>query len=204
MIEIRFNEEDLKHIHELLNQIKPDERDGAIKKATTKASIYYTQILKQNVAGLYLHIRTGNLAKSIGQRVEFIDGKWQAFIGSGAGEPGVRMIYADILETGGTIFPKKGMFLTIPLGKAMTPSGVARFTAAELKADPSGFGYDSSVIIGGIIFGKNKGKRNMEPLFKLVTSVEIPAFRYMQQTAEYGIDDVADIFIEELERTLNS
>jgi hypothetical protein len=86
----------------------------------------------------------------------------------------------------------------------MTPSGVARFTARDLKVNPSGFGYDSSVIVGGIIFGKNKGKRNMEPLFKLVTSVEIPAFRYMQQTAEYAVDDVADVYIEELERTLNS
>jgi hypothetical protein len=204
MIEVKFNEQDIKRIHELLEQIKPEKKDGAIRRATIKAAIYINGILKQNVAGLYLHIRTGNLARSIGMRVEQIDGQWQATIGSGQGEPGVRMIYADILETGGTIRPKNGMFLTIPLGKAMTPSGVARFTARDLKVNPSGFGYDSSVIVGGIIFGKNKGKRNMEPLFKLVTSVEIPAFRYMQQTAEYAVDDVADVYIEELERTLNS
>ncbi len=101
--------------------------------------------------------------------------------------------YMRILDKGGTIRPKNARFLTIPIGKARTPSGAfARFTARQLMSNPESVGYAGAFIRHGIIFGvptgassslsgKTRGKKasggigrdrwNIEPLFKLVDQV---------------------------------
>ena len=101
--------------------------------------------------------------------------------------------YMRILDKGGTIRPKNGRYLTIPIGKARTPSGAfARFTARQLMSNPESVGYAGAFIRHGIVFGVPEGassslsgdtrgkkasggvgktKWNIEPLFKLVESV---------------------------------
>lgn len=82
--------------------------------------------------------------------------------------------YMRILDKGGTIKPRNGRYLTIPLGAARTPSGAyVRFTARQVISNPESAGYSGTFIRNGIIFGvKGDGDaRTIEPLFKLVEQV---------------------------------
>jgi len=81
--------------------------------------------------------------------------------------------YANIHETGGVIKAKPGKFLTIPLGEALTPSGVPRFSAKEVMDDET---KDTAIIrtaAGAFIVHKRKTRWDF--LFKLVKKVTIPA-----------------------------
>lgn len=76
--------------------------------------------------------------------------------------------YAAIHEYGGTIRPKKGRYLTIPLDAAKTAAGVARGGARM---------FDNTFVqksrAGNLIIFQKKGDRII-PLFVLKESVRIP------------------------------
>lgn len=111
-----------------------------------------------------LHVRSGDMKRSgTAMPVEEDANGLRGGLLVGQGLP-----YAPLQEFGGTIFPTKGTYLTIPIGEALTPSGVPRFTA--LEAEDAGY---STFIKGRIIFGVKDGV--LYPLFLLVTSVTIPA-----------------------------
>ena len=98
--------------------------------------------LVENLSGPILKKRSGNLAASIGMHIEQGSGEITGVVGSGGqsempahiegGEdekvdPMYRMIYANILENGGQIVPGPGKkALAIPIGQALSPSGVAK------------------------------------------------------------------------------
>lgn len=86
--------------------------------------------------------------------------------------------YARIHEYGGTIRAKNVQNLTIPVGEALTAMGVARFSARQVIADPSAYGYTSTFFKHGMLFA-NSGLR-ITPLFVLRPSVRIPARPYMR------------------------
>lgn len=101
--------------------------------------------------------------------------------------------YMRILDKGGVIRPRNTRYLTIPIGKARTPSrAFGRFTARQLMSNPESAGYAGAFIRHGIIFGVPQGassslsggargrkkasggvggRWNIEPLFKLVDQV---------------------------------
>lgn len=96
--------------------------------------------------------------------------------------------YFAIQNVGGTIVPKKGQALAIPIGPALTGNGVARFTAAEVRANPQAFGFQATFIPKGknVIMGRiadahfsatrgQGGRGALVPLFVLVKSVTLPA-----------------------------
>ena len=220
MIEVNIDKKSLGRIQTVLKQIDPKNQDGLIKRGVTAASIFVLDVLLTNVTGVILKVRTGNLARSFGMRVEKQNDQWVGLVGSGAivvnpqiaagginvrANKGMRMVYANILETGGTIKPKGGRkFLTIPLAGAKTAAGVARFTALQAKAGLGG-GYggiarDGTFIKFPIIYGKN-GKK-ITPLFKLVRSVTIPAKLYMSDTALSASSRVGEIMATEIEKGL--
>lgn len=210
-------------IKQSLSNLDPAKQDSAINKGVLSASTFVLKQLLNNVSGIVLKIRTGNLARSLGMRVEKQDGNWVGVVGSGAlvvnprlspaGDEiatlsidrGIRMSYADILETGGTIVPKNRQWLAIPLDAAKTPSGVARFTAQQLREGRAP-GYEGSVIIGGIIFGlsQTKTRSYMTPLFVLKKSVTIPAKRYLSITSEQSASQVGDIMASAIEKGLKN
>lgn len=101
--------------------------------------------------------------------------------------------YGAIQETGGTITTKKAAALTIPLEAMLTGNGVARGTAAQVKANPQAFGYVATFIPKGhsTIFGKAEDGSTI-PLFALKPSVTIPAHNYLDITLRQELGWIAD------------
>jgi hypothetical protein len=219
MLDIVIDKNDMARISAALATLDPDAANSSILSGITKGSAIAVNALIDNLSGPILKKRTGNLAASIGMHIEKSEGVITGVVGSGAqspnpqtmdaggddkADPMFRMIYADILETGGQILPKTKQFLAIPIGDALTPAGVARFTAQQLK-DGQASGYEGSVIIDGIIFGlsETKTRSNMTPLFVLKSSVDIPAFEYMAQTIQQVDDQIVQTLVDEIEKGLD-
>lgn len=219
MIEITINKQSLNRVKEILGRLDSDKQDNCIKRGIMAASEFVLKRLLYNISNVILKRRTGNLAMSMGYRLERQGKNWTGILGSGAlvvnpamnaggqdvkANKNIRMMYANILETGGIITPTEGRkFLTIPLRDAMTSSGVARFTALQLKNGQAP-GYQGSVIIGGVIFGIRELKKRsvLTPLFILKRSVTIPAKRYLSITAEQTALGVGYAMEQEIEREL--
>ena len=199
-----LNETQLADIQNRLSRLSYDDANGAIQKMLVAAATATEDRLKQNVSNDILKVRTGNLRNSLQSRVDMINGKWTASVGSGV-RTGGRVPYANILETGGTITPVTKQFLAIPIGDALTPTGVAKFTPTELK-DGQATGYAGSVIIGGIIFGiaNLKSRSQITPLFVLKRSVEIPAKLYMNITLDEMTPDIMGIMTDTLNKALSN
>jgi hypothetical protein len=119
-----------------------------------------------------LRTRTGNLARALFWRVEQ---SAEAIVGR-VGYDRAKAIYGRIQELGGVITPKRAKHLTIPVGAALTGSGVPRFTARDLLANPKAFGFRSAFVtprhtaIVGV-----RADRSLEALFALKDRVELPA-----------------------------
>ena len=95
-------------------------------------------------------------------------------INSLRGEGQIRLKYGVTQEYGGTIRPRNGKFLTIPLPAALDPSGIARFSARDLPRDET------------FVLRPREDERNrayivrrtpdgLQYLFVLVRSVKVPA-----------------------------
>ena len=123
---------------------------------------------KQN-ATTRLNVRTGRLRASIQGTVEQ-DGGGSFSIVLRAGTPdGGRVPYARIHEEGGTIRPKRGRFLKIPVGPALTGAGVSRL--------PPGRNGDFRFVPtprGGVLVG-----RDGKVWYVLRREVRIPARPYL-------------------------
>ena len=188
MIELTVSKEDIGRINRMLSELDPTVQNKAIHKGLLKASSTVLSRLVSNVSGIILKRRTGNLAKSMGYRIsEGKNGALESQIGSGATLQTNRMIYANILEEGGIIRPKVAKMLAIPIGKALTPSGVARFRPRQITSSGYAHSFIKRSKAGNLIlFGTNKrgAKISITPLFLLKDKVTIPAFRYMAQTVE--------------------
>lgn len=127
--------------------------------------------IKKNLSGTVLHARTGNLRNS------FVAGPIMVSESGVEGSVGSNSEYAAIHEHGGEITPKNGTMLTIPLSAALTPSGVARFSARTLMTNPAP--YRKTFIKHDIIFGV-RARGDIEPLFALRTSVTLSARPYVE------------------------
>lgn len=178
MITIHIDEKSIEGILNLAKQANPKDEGKAVFKGFKRAAMLVERALKDNISGAYLNVRSGHLRSSIGSKVEVWKDGLSATIGSGARQ-GDRVTYANIQETGGTIRPRIKQYLTIPLDAAMTPAGVTRFTAPEVRH--GGHGYKSSFIRNHIIFGVKNSKK-IVPLFVLKQSVEVPASHYLSKT----------------------
>lgn len=87
--------------------------------------------------------------------------------------------YGRILEVGGTIRPKNGKFLTIPVGVNQGPQG-ARFSARQFIANPGVLGFVGSFVTREktAIMG-TRPDGTFEPVFALKTSVRLRKVGYM-------------------------
>ena len=128
-------------------------------------------------AGGRLQNRSGKLRRSLRYRItgRKLDGLTLT-VGAGYGTQGAG-VYAGTQEKGATITPKRRRALTIPLTRALTPSGQLS-SRAVLRPDGRGYetGFGRTFIRHGVIFAKKSGHGNSKPvaLYKLVRSVQIP------------------------------
>ncbi len=209
MIDITLKKEDVIRINKLLQELSPREQGKAIHKGLVKGSSVVLKNLSTNISGRILKKRTGELSRSMGFRVEKDNrGIFGSEIGSGASLKTKRKVYANILEEGGTVRPVRAKKLAIPIGNALTPAGVARFTPTELREGLAG--YSGSFIRKSksgnlILFGtvKSVTKIKVIPLFVLKDKVRIPAKQYMGVTAEETGDVAVDKICEAIDEVRN-
>lgn len=193
-IAITFNEETFEAVKKMVENLPVKKQNQVYYQSMINAAASVETKLKENISGPILKVRTGYLRHSMSAKIfdgVGIDGI-SALIGSGV-RYGERVKYADILEEGGIIRPKKAKYLAIPIGEAKTKSGVARGRPRD---------FANTFIRKGIIFQKY-GKNSIRPLFLLRKSVTIPAFRYMGQTAEQQINIVEQSVLKAINQVEN-
>jgi hypothetical protein len=150
-------------------------------------------VTAKSLSGQILRRRTGSLARSVTGRVERVDGVPAIRVGIFRG-PAAN--YAGILEKGGTIKPVKAKALAIPVNHALTPAGVARYRSPREypgRLIMRKFGQSGKAI--GALYDEDEvekakvGKtsedvdvlRAVKPLWLLVRSVKIPAYRWLSK-----------------------
>ncbi len=152
-------------------QILPVIRDGLEQGAKETAE----RIAVQKLTGNYLKVRTGNLRRSVSG---WMEGDLEAVVG--IQDASAVREYAWLLGDNPenqpmTIRPKKGRYLTIPVGEALTPAGVLKGEySGGLRSIDGGFFFSSKR--GNLMFGIRKGKTTrsrVRPLFVLVRQVEV-------------------------------
>lgn len=110
MIVLTVDKVQLAQLKRKLQMLSPKSSDSIMKRAFVTLAVDVQHKLVDNVSGKILHVRTGNLRRSIQVRMFETSNTYGALIGSGV-LTGKRVVYANIHETGGTIYPKKGQFL---------------------------------------------------------------------------------------------
>jgi len=95
-----------------------------------------------------------------------------------------------------TITPKKGKFLTIPIGENLTGAGVARFSSP--RQVPDGFFVKTK---GRLLFGVKRGKKGkFRPLFVLVKSVFVQGTGALYDGVQDSLDDITESMQAEIDR----
>ena len=174
MINAKISSIDIERIEKKLKSIKPSNRTGVLARAMRIVGVVVANDLKRNISNRILKRRTGHLAKSIQSKVVMDRNGVSTVVGSGV-KTGNRLPYADILERGGKIVPKKVKYLTIPIGINLTPAGVMRKKARQWEG---AFFLKSGA---NLIMAIREGK-GIKPIFFLTKKVIIPAKRYMAKT----------------------
>jgi hypothetical protein len=163
-----------------------------LQKWMTRVLAHLHAAVNRNIAsGGLIGRRSGTLSRALMELVTVTDG---GIVGELWPDP-AKAPYGGIQEDGGTITPKKGTMLTIPLAAMLTGNGVARGTARQVKDNPTSFGFQSSFIPKGkhVIMGViadarfagtrgNGGRGAAIPLFALVPSVTLPGRHYLATT----------------------
>lgn len=139
----------------------------------------YTQKrLSTHSPGSSVGRRSGTLARALtfettGDRLDRLRGRvffdsTHITVGTIGGSP--HTTYAHVHEYGATIVPKRAKWLTIPIGEALTPAGVAR---GSIRDFPEGFFLDvREDSLEGLFFVREIGDR-IEFLFALKKKVTI-------------------------------
>ena len=124
-----------------------------------------------------LSVRTGDLRRSFYEEVIGFSLDTLALVITSGSK------YAAIHEYGGTIKAKPNKMLAIPIGAALTASGVARWPSPRSPGAPR---------MHILTYGRNDGKSRVllvdsisgEPMFLLVKSVKIPARLHARDTMQ--------------------
>lgn len=185
MVEIglKINPVDLDRLLNKLRRLSPKEQTSTFAEAWHAATRFVTRKMIDNASGKILHRRTGALSK-----IQYtIDKKKIVSIIGNRVISGNPVPYAAIHEYGGTIRPTRAKNLAIPIGRAKTAAGVARFRPRDIERS----GYDDSVCFRSkagnlILWGvKNlKTKKKLTPLFVLKKSVRVPARHWVSKTVK--------------------
>ena len=181
---IEFQITGAKELVAKLQQVGPKVRENARDGIQRLQQTLRNNIQRLFLSGTPLHVRTGNLRNSINV------GPIQESASEIRGPVGTNALYAAIQNYGGTITPKSAQYLTIPLDAAKTPSGVARFSARQIIANPGEGGYKSTFFRNQVLFGVQQGG-TIEALFALKSSITIPARPFMEPGLESVRDDMS-------------
>ena len=119
-----------------------------------------------------LNVRTGRLRASIRSRILGKGKNVAVSVSAGGGRGSKEVKYARIQEEGGTVVPRNGQWLSIPVGDNLTAAGVARIPSPRM--------------VSGLYFvpGRSGNLLAFAPggrlMFVLVKSVRITAKHYLR------------------------
>jgi len=148
----------------------------------------------QKLSGQVLHVRSGRLRASMAHQVAQEGQDLVARIGP-------HVVYARILELGGTITARNARNLTIPVGPALTPSGVPRYTARDLISNPSLGGFKRTFFRNKKLYGVTRGGRAVV-VFVLKPSITIKEYRYMRSSLAEKAQEIIALIAAAVERAL--
>lgn len=178
-------------------------RQGLFRFLDVKGEQLAGRVITQSLSGQILKRRTGSLARGVvGQAEINPNGLPSVRVGSLRG-PSLK--YAEILESGGIIRPKKAKALAIPVGEALTPAGVSRYASPRDFPAPLRYVPVNRGRFVGFLMREDLARRqdSVNALFLLVRSVTIPAFRWLsrpigenlpwlsQEIARYIVQNIA-------------
>lgn len=173
MIEIQTNAATVSARFSKASSAMPEKILGAMRRIGVSVQ---KQMVAEELSGQSLNVRTGNLRRAVTWQILMEASGVAVRIGASLG----KAVYGRIQAIGGTILPKRGKYLTIPLQPVLTAMGVARFSARELFATKGAVGGYKSVFVnkrGTAIMGVLP-LGGVEPVFALKTSVKIKATHY--------------------------
>lgn len=99
---------------------------SAMRGPATRVALMIERAAKEN-ATTSPRVRSGRLRNSIAGSYDLGLEDVVISVTAGRARSGQDVVYARIIEEGGTVVPKNGKFLAIPVGPALTSAGVARF-----------------------------------------------------------------------------
>jgi phage gpG-like protein len=164
------------HVVRVLDEVEDRSRD--LRRPLEDFGERMVRRISKRLSGQALKERSGRLKGSL------IHEETADTVEVSAGGGPSEVDYAAIHHYGGTIRPRKKKFLTIPF-----PEGPADKRVPLRAAD-----FSDTFVAKGIIFQK-RGKDDIEPLFILKKSVEIPASPYMyleDSDVNYLEDSISD------------
>jgi len=150
------------------------------------------KVISEYLSGQSLKRRSGNLARAIDG---WLEGELEGVVGvkDDAGVAAYKWLLTDEQKT---ITPKKGKFLTIPIGENLTGSGVARFSSP--RQVPDGFFVQTK---GRLLFGYKKGKKGkFRALFVLVKSVFVQGSGALYDGVMDSEDDITNKIQAEIDK----
>jgi len=148
------------------------------------------------LTGQSLKTRTGLLKKAV---QGWLISDFEGVVGVAEGQAVSK--YAWLLgDEEKTITPKKGKFLTIPIGENLTGTGITRFSSPRQVED--GFFVKSK---GRLFFGRKQGKRGkFRPLFVLVKSVFVQGSGALYDGVMDSLDDMSGAIEDQIAKKVGA
>jgi phage gpG-like protein len=152
--------------------------DRVLMEAAEAGAVEAVRFIKQErLSGDPIKVRTGHLRRSI--RHKLFPRDLKAVVGT-------NVIYAETLEEGDTITPKRARLLTIPMPAVMTPAGVARGSAREVTKNYRDSWWEKSESGTPILWGlKTDASRKPIPLFWGAKKVTIKGRHFFRDALEH-------------------
>lgn len=160
--------------------------------------------MRRLVSGPVLRVRTGILRNSMTTEGPTVHGQ-QLEGRAGLLTDGPASKYGHFLVRGGTITPKRGKYLAIPIGPALTGSGAARFPGGPRTVDGLVFipRTRAGNTILALISGRGKA-RKLTPYFVLKRSVTIRPHDYISEPAARATTQAQAAFAQYLSKIVAS
>ena len=158
--------------------------DGASQGLSDGVQDTAAHIQVNYLTGQVLKRRSSMLAKAVDG---WLEGPLDGMVGvrEGSGVDQYKWLLGDEQKT---ITPKRGKFLAIPIGEALTPAGVVKAKFASPRLVDDGFFIRSK---GKLLFGYKVGKRGkFRPLFIMVKSVLVQGSGALYDGVMEKVDDI--------------
>lgn len=186
-----------------LDRASRELRGRVSRGMATGAAAIAGRIPADYLSGQSLKTRTGNLRRAV---AGWMAGDLDAVIGvrDGAAVDRYKWLLGDNPENQPRVIrPKKGKYLTIPIGEALTASGVLKPKySVGLRQIDGGFFLRSK---GQLLFCIRRGKTSrakIRPLFVLKTSVEVYDTGALPDGVLDNLDLMTDAIQEEIDDIL--